>query len=102
MTLKTAARQLEALGNPTRLAIYRRLIQVGPQGSSVGEIRKVLRVPASTLSHHIARLVQAGLISQERNGRTLCCTADFDNMDALMKFLVLNCCADGSCITVTS
>ena len=102
MKLEKAARQLEALGNPTRLAIYRGLIRVGREGSSVGEIRKKLEIPASTLSHHIARLVQAGLISQERDSRTLYCKADFLNMDALMTFLVENCCAKDSCINVSS
>ena len=102
MKLEKAARQLEALGNPTRLAIYRGLIQVGREGSSVGEIRKKLEIPASTLSHHIARLVQAGLISQERDSRTLYCKADFLNMDALMTFLVENCCAQDSCINVSN
>jgi DNA-binding transcriptional ArsR family regulator len=101
MKLENAARQLEALGNPTRLAIYRDLIGVGPRGSSVGEIRNKLEIPASTLSHHIARLVQAGLISQERDSRTLYCKADFLNMDDLMKFLVENCCAEDSCINVS-
>ena len=100
MKLEQAARQLEALGNLTRLAIYRGLIQVGREGSSVGEIRKKLEIPASTLSHHIARLVQEGLISQERESRILYCKADFQNMDALMTFLVQNCCAEDSCINV--
>ena len=100
MKLEQAAKQLEALGNLTRLAIYRGLIQVGREGSSVGEIRKKLEIPASTLSHHIAKLVQEGLISQERESRILYCKADFQNMDALMTFLVQNCCAEDSCINV--
>ena len=102
MKLEKAANQLEALGNPTRLAIYRNLIQVGPDGSPVGEIRKKLDIPASTLSHHIAKLVHAGLIRQERDSRSLFCKADFTNMDALMTFLVDNCCAEDSCIHVSS
>ncbi len=100
MNLDSAAKQLEALGNPTRLAIYRGLIQAGRDGSSVGAIREKIGIPASTLSHHIARLVQAGLISQERESRTLVCRADFPNMDALMRFMVKNCCADDSCVRV--
>jgi DNA-binding transcriptional ArsR family regulator len=56
MKLENAAKQLEALGNATRLAIYRDLIEVGHKGSPVGEIRKKLNIPASTLSHHIAKL----------------------------------------------
>jgi DNA-binding transcriptional ArsR family regulator len=100
MQLEIAAKQLEALGNATRLAIYRDLIEVGHKGSPVGEIRKKLNIPASTLSHHIAKLVHAGLITQERDSRTLYCKADFTNMDALMTFLVKNCCAEDSCIQV--
>ena len=102
MKLENAARQLEALGNATRLAIYRDLIEVGHKGSPVGEIRKKLDIPASTLSHHIAKLVHAGLITQERDSRTLFCKADFTNMDALMTFLVKNCCAEDSCIQVSN
>jgi DNA-binding transcriptional ArsR family regulator len=98
MQIEKAAKQLEALGNPTRLAIYRILIQVGHEGSPVGEIRKKLDIPASTLSHHIAKLVHAGLVKQERDSRNLYCKADFTNMDALMTFLVHNCCAEDSCV----
>ena len=73
MKLDEAAKQLEALGNPTRLAIYRFLIQHGHQGSPVGDVRKKLGIPASTLSHHIGKLVHAGLVTQERESRTLYC-----------------------------
>ena len=98
MKLDDAAKQLEALGNPTRLNIYRELIRFGNQGCPVGEIRKRIGIPASTLSHHIAKLVHAGLVTQERDSRTLYCKADFTNMDALMTFLVSNCCAENSCM----
>ncbi len=101
MKLEVAAKQLEALGNPTRLAIYRVLIQVGRKGSPVGDIRKKLDIPASTLSHHIARLVHAGLVTQVRDSRSLYCNADFKNMEALMTFMVRNCCADDSCVRVS-
>jgi len=100
MKIESAAKQLEALGNPTRLAIYRLLIQVGQGGKPVGEIRKQLGIPASTLSHHIAKLLQAGLITQERDSRSLFCKADFSNMEKLMAFMVRNCCADDSCVKI--
>lgn len=94
MKLESAARQLEALGNSTRLAIYRKLVQDGPQGSPVGDIREELDIPASTLSHHIAKLVNTGLLTQERDSRSLVCRVDNENMDALMAFLVQNCCGE--------
>ncbi len=98
MELERAAKQLEALGNTTRLAIYRGLIQAGSKGSLVGEIREKLEIPASTLSHHISTLVHAGLMTQDRVSRSLVCRADFNNMDALMVFMVHNCCAEDSCM----
>ena len=94
MKLETAAKQLEALGNPTRLAIYRDLAEAGIKGSSVGEIRETLDIPASTLSHHIAKLVNTGLLTQERDSRSLVCRIDNENMDALMEYLVQNCCTE--------
>jgi len=94
MQLQFAARQLEALGNPTRLAIYRLLVQAGSEGNAVGDIRDELDIPASTLSHHIAKLVNTGLLSQERNSRNLICKVDYANMDRLMAFLVQNCCTE--------
>jgi DNA-binding transcriptional ArsR family regulator len=94
MQPENAAKQLEALGNLTRLAIYRSLVQAGPVGRPVGDIREELDVPASTLSHHIAKLVNAGLLTQVRDSRSLVCRVDYDNMDSLMAFLVQNCCTE--------
>ena len=94
MELENAAKQLEALGNPTRLAIYSALLQAGHNGSPVGEIRNMLDIPASTLSHHIAKLVHAGLLTQERESRSLVCRVDNANMDELMEYLVQNCCTE--------
>lgn len=98
MELDYAAKQLEALGNPTRLAIYRVLIGAGRDGVPVGEIQAKLDIPPSTLSHHIAKLVQAGLVTQERQSRSLLCKGDFDNMDDLVRFLLANCCGNESCL----
>jgi DNA-binding transcriptional ArsR family regulator len=96
MTMKTetAAKQLEALGNLTRLAIYRNLAEAGSEGSSVGEIKAELDIPGSTLSHHIAKLVNAGLLSQQRDSRSLVCRVNNESMDELMEFLVQNCCTE--------
>jgi DNA-binding transcriptional ArsR family regulator len=94
MELETAAKLLEALGNSTRLAIFRNLVKAGPQGSPVGHIRETLDIPGSTLSHHIAKLVNAGLLSQQRDSRSLVCRVDNESMDDLMEFLVQNCCTD--------
>ena len=92
MDLNRAARCLEKLGNPTRLAIFRLLVRAGPEGLPVGEVQELLGIPGSTLSHHLAQLVNAGLVRQERQGRVLRCTPDYGLMDALIGFLTEECC----------
>ena len=94
MDLEHAARQLEALGNPTRLRIYRTLIRAGEGGLPVGHLQARLTIPASTLSHHLRQLVATGLITQERLGTSLICRADYAAMRAVIGFLADECCAD--------
>ena len=93
MDLDQAARLLEKLGNTTRLAIFRLLVRAGPDGLAVGDLQEHLGIPASTLSHHVAHLVNAGLVRQEREGRVLRCRPDFARMDAVIGFLTEECCA---------
>ncbi len=95
MHLEKASSRLEALGNPTRLKIYRLLVRAGGQGSSVGKLQTTLDIPASTLSHHLKALVAAGLVMQDREATTLICRANYAIMNELVGFLVNECCADG-------
>ena len=97
MKLEQAASQLEALGNATRLNIYRILVRAGAAGLAVGSIQEKLGIPASTLSHHCKRLIETGLVSQERQATTLICRAEYPAMQALIGYLVDECCVDGSC-----
>ena len=92
MTLEAAADCLAQLGNPTRLAIYRLLVRAAPDGLPVGDIKKHLDIPASTLSHHIQHLGIVGLVEQTREGRVLRCRADCERMDALVAYLADECC----------
>jgi len=94
MKLVDAAAQLEALGNPTRLAVFRTLVRAGDAGLSVGRLQSKIGAAASTLSHHLQKLIGVGLVSQERQGTTLICRADYQEMHALIEFLVDECCAD--------
>jgi len=102
LTTHNAAAQLEALGNPTRLSLYRLLVRAGHEGLSVGQCQRRLEVAASTLSHHVKVLVIVGLVSQERDGTTLICRASFDRMNELVQFLVAECCADAGCASEQS
>ena len=97
MKLEKAAAQLEALGNPTRLNIYRILVRAGETGLPVGRIQEKLDIPASTLSHHCKRLIDTGLVTQERQATTLICRANYPGMNALIGYLADECCADGTC-----
>jgi DNA-binding transcriptional ArsR family regulator len=96
MKLDDAAAHLEALGNPTRLKIYRALVRAGDAGMPVGRLQDKLKIAPSTLSHHIKTLVTAGLISQVREATTLTCHANYDVMRGLVDFLVAECCADAA------
>jgi ArsR family transcriptional regulator, arsenate/arsenite/antimonite-responsive transcriptional repressor len=94
--LEQAAAQLEALGNPTRLKIYRILVRAGAEGLPVGAIQERMAIPASTLSHHCKRLLETGLITQERQATTLICRANYATMTGLLGFLADECCAEGT------
>jgi|TARA_B110000196_G_C20966029_1_gene576296 DNA-binding transcriptional ArsR family regulator len=95
--LQQTADAMEALGNETRLAVFTQLVPAGPAGLTVGEIQARLGVPASTLSHHLARLIQVNLVCQERQGRKLICRANYQRVDVVVQFLTRNCCAaDGN------
>jgi DNA-binding transcriptional ArsR family regulator len=102
MKLDDAAARLEALGNPTRLKIYRALVRAGDNGLSVGRLQTRLDVAASTLSHHLKTLLVVGLISQERQGTTLICRANYDLMRGLVEFLVDECCVETICVPLSS
>ncbi len=97
MKLEIAAHQLESLGNPLRLKLYRMLVRAGHDGLPVGTLQAKLDIAASTLSHHIRHLKEAGLITQERQATTLICRANYDAMNGLVGYLVDECCMDAAC-----
>ncbi|AZO75777.1 metalloregulator ArsR/SmtB family transcription factor [Mesorhizobium sp. M1D.F.Ca.ET.043.01.1.1] len=97
MKLEQAAKQLEALGNPTRLKLYRLLVRTGEAGRPVGSLQETLGIAASTLSHHLHRLVLTGLVTQERQATTLICRANYPVINGLIGFLADECCADAVC-----
>ena len=94
MKIDDVAKRLEALGNPTRLKIYRTLVRAGEAGLPVGRLQEKLKIAPSTLSHHVKTLVSAGLISQLREATTLICHANYNVMRGLVEFMVAECCAD--------
>jgi DNA-binding transcriptional ArsR family regulator len=87
MKIDDVAARLEALGNPTRLKIYRTLVRAGQAALPVGRFQDKLKVAPSTLSHHIQVAGPVGLISQVREATTLVCHANYDTMQGLVDFL---------------
>jgi len=93
MDTDAAALCLEALGQPTRLDVFRLLVKVGEAGLPFGEIQVRTGVPASTLSHHLATLTRCGLVEQTRQGRQTNSAAAFATMHILLEFLTAECCS---------
>ena len=93
MDTQTALAALNALSHATRLAAFRGLVQAGPDGLAVGELRDLLDVPPATLTAHLNILRAAGLVEDEREGRVIRVRADYGHKDALLSYLTENCCA---------
>jgi ArsR family transcriptional regulator len=92
MESKDAVATLSALAHEARLAIFRMLVQVGPEGLPAGEIARRLDLPAPTLSFHLKELKNAGILSCHRDGRSLIYAPDFAAMRGLISYLTENCC----------
>jgi ArsR family transcriptional regulator len=98
---KVAIEALGALAQEHRLALFRLLVQAGERGMAAGAIADALGVPNSSLSFHLAQLNRAGLIRQERQHRSLIYRANYAAMNALLGYLMENCCAGAECGTDT-
>ena len=97
MESKTAVSQLSALAQENRLAIYRLLVQQGPEGMAVGRIAETLGLANATLSFHLKTLAQAGLIEARQDGRFIHYSANYPAMNGLIGFLTENCCGGHPC-----
>jgi ArsR family transcriptional regulator, arsenate/arsenite/antimonite-responsive transcriptional repressor len=93
-----AVSALGALAQEHRLALFRLLVQAGPDGMAAGAIAEQLGLPNSSLSFHLTQLNQAGLIGQERQGRSLIYRADYAAMNDLVAYLMENCCGGAGCL----
>jgi ArsR family transcriptional regulator, arsenate/arsenite/antimonite-responsive transcriptional repressor len=102
MRANNAVSALGALAQEHRLALFRLLVQAGDKGMAAGAIAEKLGVPNSSLSFHLAQLKNAGLILQERQHRSLIYRANYPAMNALVGYLMENCCAGTDCGTETA
>ena len=95
--LGETASTFAALGSEQRLAVLLCLVRAGPDGLAIGELGARSGVTGSTLTHHMKVLAHAGLVTQEKRGRSIICAAvAYDQVRALSEFLLNQCCADAS------
>jgi ArsR family transcriptional regulator, arsenate/arsenite/antimonite-responsive transcriptional repressor len=97
MKTTRAIEALGALAHEHRLAIYRLLVQRGPEGLSAGAIGERIGLVPSSLTFHLQNLQRAGLIAHRRESRQLIYSADFAVMNELVGYLTENCCDGATC-----
>jgi len=92
MEISRAIAVLTALAHPTRLEVFRRLLEVHPDEIASGELARACKVPHNTMSTHLAVLTRAGLLRARRDGRMMHYGADLDGVRSLLSFLMRDCC----------
>lgn len=102
METLNAAELLAALGHESRLAVFRLLVEAGPEGMNASAIGEGLGLPPATLSFHLSHLTRVGLIRGERESRFIRYSAEYATMDELIAFLTANCCQGRGCLPKTA
>lgn len=98
MENKSVVTALAALAQESRLAVFRLLIQAGPAGLAAGKISEALAIAPSSLSFHMKELSHANLVSSRQESRFVIYSANFETMQALIAFLMENCCQGDACL----
>jgi ArsR family transcriptional regulator, arsenate/arsenite/antimonite-responsive transcriptional repressor len=99
MENKSIVTALAALAQESRLAVFRLLIQTGPEGLPAGKIAETLSIPPSSLSFHLKELSHANLVTSRQESRYVIYSANFQTMNTLIAFLTENCCQGNACIS---
>jgi ArsR family transcriptional regulator len=99
METKDAVRALGALAQESRLDVFRLLVRKGAAGMAAGDLSSHFGLPSATMSFHLKEMTGAGLITSRRESRSIIYSANYENMQVLIDFLLENCCADngGKC-----
>ncbi|MES2354248.1 MAG: metalloregulator ArsR/SmtB family transcription factor [Pseudomonadota bacterium] len=97
METTNAVKALAAIAQDSRLAIFRALVQAGPNGLPAGKIGELLSIPPSSLSFHMKELTHADMVSSRQEGRFVIYVANFSTMNSLLAFLTDNCCGGNPC-----
>ena len=102
MQTKQVIAALGALAQETRLAVFRLLVQAGPQGMAATKISEQVGIPASSLSFHLKEMLHADLVTSRQESRFVIYAANFSTMSTLIEFLTDNCCGGNPCTTTDS
>lgn len=101
MENKTAVTALAALAQDSRLAIFRLLVQAGPEGLAARKIGECLGIPPSSLTFHMKELSYAGLVQSRQESRFVIYSARYAVMNELLAFLMDNCCGGAPCLSAS-
>jgi ArsR family transcriptional regulator len=102
MKIKDTISALAALAQESRLAVFRLLVQKGPEGMPATKIAEHLAISPSAMSFHLKELLHAELVTSRHEGRFVIYSANFDTMNELIGFLTENCCGGNVCTPVTA
>jgi DNA-binding transcriptional ArsR family regulator len=102
MDVKATIGALAALAQESRLAVFRLLVQAGPEGMAATRIAEQVGIPASSLSFHLKELTNSRLVTQTKAGRSMIYSADFSTMNELIAYLTENCCGGKACPPIGS
>lgn len=97
METADAVRALGALAQEHRLAAFRLLVQAGQEGLAAGALAEAIGIAPSSTTFHLAQLAHAGLVTQQRRGRSMIYRANYPAMDGLLSYLTENCCGGEPC-----
>jgi DNA-binding transcriptional ArsR family regulator len=101
MDTKKVLAALAALAQESRLAVFRLLVSVGPEGMAASKIAEEVGIAPSSLSFHLKELTHAGLVLPDQRGRFVIYAANFDTMNGVLQFLTENCCGGNACTPVS-
>ena len=100
METKKVLAALAALAQESRLAVFRLLVQTGPEGMAASKISEQLGIPPSSLSFHLKELSHADLVTSQQNGRFIIYSANISTMNQMLGFLTENCCGGNPCTPI--
>jgi ArsR family transcriptional regulator len=94
LDIEEAAQSFAAVGSEARLEVLLFLVKAGSAGLSVGDIQKRTNMAASTLAHHLRFLTSAGLVEQEKTGRSIINRAAYNRLQLLADYILKECCVE--------